>query len=91
MIEVLKITEEIFQVTVIKDSKTIHEITLLEKFYNDLSDSKVSKVSKVELIQKSFEFLLERESNQSILRKFNLEDIEGYFPDYPTLIKNYFN
>ena len=88
MIEVLKLTEEIFQVTVIKDSKTIHEITLLEKSYNDLSDSKVSKV---ELIQKSFEFLLERESNQSILRKFNLEDIEGYFPDYPTLIKNYFN
>ena len=88
MIEVLKLTEEIFQVTVNKDSKTIHEITLLEKSYNDLSDSKVSKV---ELIQKSFEFLLERESNQSILRKFNLEDIEGYFPDYPTLIKNYFN
>ena len=88
MIEVLKITEEIFQVTVIQDSKTIHKITLLEKFYNDLSRSKVSKV---ELIKKSFEFLLERETNQSILRKFNLEDIEGYFPDYPTLIKNYFN
>ena len=88
MIEVLKITEEIFQVTVIKDSKTIHEITLLEKSYNDLSDSKVSKV---ELIQKSFEFLLERESNQSILKEFNLEVIEGFFPDYPTLIKNYYD
>ncbi len=88
MIEVLKITNEIFQVTVIKDSRTIHKVTLSDKFYKDLSDSKVSKT---ELIKKSFEFLLERESNQSILKEFNLKVIEGFFPDYPTLIKNYFN
>tara|TARA_B100000768_G_scaffold158973_1_gene157795 strand:- start:2667 stop:2933 length:267 start_codon:yes stop_codon:yes gene_type:complete len=88
LIEVLKITNEIFQVTVIKDSRTIHKVTLSDKFYKDLSDSKVSKT---ELIKKSFEFLLERESNQSILKEFNLKVIEGFFPDYPTLIKNYFN
>ena len=88
MIEVLKITNEIFQVTVIKDSRTIHKVTLSDKFYKDLSDSKVLKA---DLIKKSFEFLLERESNQSILKEFNLEVIEGFFPDYPTLIKNYYN
>ena len=88
MIEVLKITNEIFQVTVIKDSRTIHKVTLSDKFYKDLSDSKVLKA---DLIKKSFEFLLERESNQSILKEFNLEVIEGFFPDYPTLIKNYYD
>ena len=88
MIEVLKITEEIFQVTVTEDSITTHKINLSEKVYKNLSDSKIPKA---ELIIKSFEFLLERESNQSILKEFNLETIERYFPDYPTLIKNYFN
>ncbi len=88
MIEVLKITEEIFQVTVTEDSITTHKINLSEKVYENLSDSKIPKA---ELIIKSFEFLLERESNQSILKEFNLETIELYFPDYPTLIKNYFN
>jgi|TARA_B110000238_G_scaffold193570_1_gene230210 hypothetical protein len=88
LIEVLKITNEIFQVTVIKDSRTIHKVTLSDKFYKDLSDSKVLKA---DLIKKSFEFLLERESNQSILKEFNLEVIEGFFPDYPTLIKNYYD
>ena len=85
---VLKITEEIFQVTVTEDSITTHKINLSEKVYENLSDSKIPKA---ELIIKSFEFLLERESNQSILKEFNLETIELYFPDYPTLIKNYFN
>ena len=58
------------------------------KVYKDLSDSKISQI---DLIIKSFEFLLERESNQSILSEFNLEIIENYFPEYPKLIRNYFN
>jgi hypothetical protein len=39
-----------------------------------------------ELVQRSFEFLLEREPPQSILRRFNLPDIERYFPEYPKVI-----
>lgn len=35
-----------------------------------------------ELVQKSFEFLLEREPPSSILRSFSLDVIEGYFPEY---------
>jgi hypothetical protein len=37
-----------------------------------------------DLVTRSFEFLLEREPPESILRRFNLTDIERYFPDYPT-------
>ena len=39
-----------------------------------------------ELIEASFVFLLERESKESILRKFELPVIERYFPDYPARI-----
>jgi len=39
------------------------------------------------LIEKSFEFLLEREPKESILRAFDLPVIEQYFPDYPKNIR----
>jgi hypothetical protein len=35
-----------------------------------------------ELVEKSFEFLLEREPKESILRSFNINVISQYFPDY---------
>jgi len=35
------------------------------------------------LVVRSFEFLLQREPKESILRRFNLRDIETYFPEYP--------
>jgi hypothetical protein len=40
-----------------------------------------------DLVRRSFEFLLERESPQSILRKFGIADIEHYFPEYPRVIR----
>ncbi len=88
MIKISKITEEIFQVTVTESSTTIHKVTLSNEVYKNLSNSKISEI---ELIKKSFEFLLERESNQSILKEFNLEMIEKYFPEYRKLIKKYIN
>jgi hypothetical protein len=36
----------------------------------------------LELIRASFEFLLEREPATSILRRFSLDVIGDYFPDY---------
>jgi len=44
-------------------------------------------ITKKDLIIKSFEFLLLRESNQSILKEFNLEVINQYFPEYNNEIK----
>ena len=37
-----------------------------------------------ELVRRSFEFLLAREKNTSILREFSLSTIERYFPEYAT-------
>ena len=39
------------------------------------------------LVERSFRFLLEREPKESILRRFALSDIAGYFPDYPVVIE----
>jgi hypothetical protein len=39
-----------------------------------------------ELLEASFEFLLQREPKESILRRFELPVIERYFPEYPASI-----
>ena len=39
------------------------------------------------LVRRSFEFLLAREANSSILREFSLSDIERYFPEFAKEIR----
>ncbi len=73
-----------FLVEVIEDSKTEHKVTLNEEDYERLSEGKCSKE---DLIKKSFEFLLEREPKESILREFNLTLISKYFSEYEEEIK----
>ena len=60
-------------------SETIHEVTVTESDYKEITDGKIAPQ---ELVQKSFEFLLSRESKESILRQFDLMDISVYFPEY---------
>src|SRR5271170_7501377 len=45
------------------------------------------KASAERLIEESFRFLLERESNTSILRSFRITDIGRYFPEYELEIR----
>ena len=44
-----------------------------------------------EFIKKSFEFLLERESKDSILRQFNISQKNDFFPEYEKEIKKAIN
>ena len=84
MISVETIDNNSFKVSVTKKSSTVHIVLLNDRFHQDVSNNKLTKT---ELITKSFEFLLKRESNQSILKKFNLEVISQYFPEYIDEIK----
>jgi len=85
MIEVKKKNEQEFLVTIEeKGSSSEHTVSLEEDYYKNLTDGKISKE---ELIRKSFEFLLERESKESILSEFNLRIIRNYFPEYEEKIK----
>lgn len=66
------------------NSKTEHEVILDEDYYKKLTNNKISKE---ELIKKSFEFLLKKEPKELILKRFNLKLIVSYFPEYEKEIK----
>ena len=83
-ISVKKIGDNEFSVTIVEGvSTTIHTVTSME---SDGERYGVN-VSREHLIKLSFEFLLERESKESILRNFALPIIEHYFPEYPREIR----
>ena len=84
MIKVDSINNDSFKVTVNQDSITEHDVFLSDNFYQIITNGKIDKVK---LITKSFEFLLKRESNQSILKQFKLEIIQHYFPEYTDEMK----
>jgi len=84
MITIESINQNSFKVTVNKQSTTEHLVLLNDNFYQSITNGKITKK---DLIIKSFEFLLLRESNQSILKEFNLEVINQYFPEYNNEIK----
>jgi hypothetical protein len=44
------------------------------------------EASPEDLLEASFQFLLEREPKESILRRFELPAIERYFPEFPRAI-----
>jgi hypothetical protein len=58
---------------------TTHEVTV---WPSDIARY-APDVAPEELLEASFEFLLEREPKESILRRFELPVIERYFSDYP--------
>jgi hypothetical protein len=85
MISVGKISPSKFEVTVSGQTITIHQVTLSDEYYQYLTNGAITPES---LIEKSFEFLLARESNTSILRTFDLPLINSYFPEYEEIIKS---
>jgi hypothetical protein len=83
MIKVVKVDDKMYEVTVSGRTITTHKVTVTPEYYELLTGGQVP----VEvLIEKSFEFLLERESNTSILRRFELPVIGQYFPEYERVI-----
>ncbi|MFQ5579913.1 MAG: hypothetical protein ACE5FZ_04815 [Nitrospiria bacterium] len=73
-----------FEVRVEGASTTTHYVVLSQYYYQSLSNGRVSPEI---LIEASFRFLLERESNTSILPRFDLPLISRYFPEYEKTIK----
>ncbi len=84
-IEVARKDPETFEVTVEASITTMHTVRLKPEYYQKLTGGKVSPET---LIEKSFEFLLERESNTMILSSFDLPLIGRYFPEYEKTILN---
>jgi len=85
LIQVEKQADDRYRVTVSEaDSRTSHLVTARPDYCQKLTGSRVSADA---LVRASFEFLLARESKESILREFDLPVIARYFPEYEGEIK----
>ena len=83
-ITVSPINQSLFRVEVRENtSATVHEVTARPADITRYG----GEVAAERLIQLSFEFLLEREPKESILRSFELPVIERYFQEYPKEIR----
>ena len=75
-----------FRVTITEGrSQSSHRVFLTQDYFRKLTNGSVSEK---DLIERSFQFLLERESKESILPEFDLPVIGRYFPAYETEIRN---
>lgn len=85
-IEVTESSPNSFSVTVHGSHTTMHQVSVKPDYAEQLLGA-THNVS--ELVAASFRFLLDRESNTSILRSFDLSVIERYFPEYPKAVNRY--
>jgi hypothetical protein len=74
------ISETEFEVTVRDGTSQSRHVVTVEPAYARKLDP--GGAGTEHLLRRSFEFLLEREPKESILRRFNLRQISRYFPDY---------
>jgi hypothetical protein len=65
-------------------SETRHSVTLTRADFQRLTTSGGTPEG---LVRRSFEFLVEREPKESILKSFALPDIGRYFPEYEREIR----
>jgi len=84
LITVQAIDNSTFKVTVEGHTTTTHRVTVGSAYYEKLTGKRIGVE---ELVRKSFEFLLEQESNTSILPSFDLPVIGRYFPEYENTIR----
>ena len=82
------LSKDKFEILVNNKQKTMHQVYLSDQVHLDFTNNKISKE---ELIKFSFEFLLEREPNTSILSSFELNIISKYFPEYFLSVKKFCN
>jgi hypothetical protein len=67
--------------------ESTHHVTVKQGDYDRLT---AGKITPEELVNQSFCFLLERESKESILSRFDLSVISRYFPEYENEMKRRF-
>ena len=87
-ISIKKLSDDVFEVIVADSITTVHKVTVTDQNHTDLTDNNVTKT---QLLEFSFKFLLEREPNTSILSSFDINVITKYFPDYREEVRRWCN
>ena len=85
-ISIKKLTGDVFQVTVADSMTTTHEVTVTDQSLTNLTENKMTKT---QLLKFSFNFLLDREPNTSILSSFDINVISKYFSDYRVEVRRW--
>lgn len=83
MITVKHLAGDEWQVTVKAGVTTQHRVRVTASDLDRFAEARTTE----ELLRESFRFLLERESNTSILDSFDLPLIGRYFPEYEREIR----
>ena len=79
-------TDDVFVVTVADSVTTAHTVTVTDQSLTDLTHNNVTKT---QLLEFSFNFLLDREPNTSILSSFDINVISKYFSDYKDEVRRW--
>ena len=87
-ISIKKRTDDVFVVTIADSITTTHTVTVTDQSLTDLTDNNVTKT---QLLEFSFNFLLDREPNTSILSSFDINVITKYFSDYRDEVRRWCN
>jgi hypothetical protein len=85
MIGVNMVDANVYEVVVEGGSQTVHRVHMSQEYYRELCGATVTH--EYVLIQ-AFRYLLEREPNTSILREFDITDINRFFPEFEAVIKD---
>ena len=85
---ITELSKDKFEITVNADQITKHVVSVTDQMLLNLTKNKISKG---ELLNFSFNFLLEREPNTSILSKFDIIVISKYFPEYTNKVRDICN
>ena len=85
-VSIKKRNDDVFEVTVADSITTIHEVTVTNQRLSDLTDNNVTKT---QLLEFSFRFLLQREPNTSILSSFDINVISKYFSNYKDEVRRW--
>lgn len=69
-----------------RGTETRHRVTMTNTTFRKLAGEKASPER---VIEAAFEFLLDREPKESILRSFDVNVISSYFPNFESEIAGY--
>ena len=76
---ITELSKDKFEIAVKANQITKHVVYVTDEMLFNLTKNKISKK---ELLNFSFNFLLKRETNTSILSSFDIAEISKYFPEY---------
>ena len=85
-ISIKKRTDDVFVVTVADSINTTHTVTVTDQSLTGLTNDNVTKT---QLLEFSFNFLLDKEPNTSILSSFDINVISKYFSDYKDEVRRW--